>query len=411
MVFTGGAVKSMFGRDGVRLKEHDGNFGANLSKKGKDLAAFACSLAIAFNANIGVVDASVAPLADVGLREFLVKDGSELLRLSLPTSLPQSNDPEMSKDVGKAIQECIELVRLRLEQVGFSGKTQVWNASLKESNTAKSLLPKLQAGSPDMKSDLEVKLDKLNEALRKQDITSTLKFQEEASDAIGKIRLQSLPQNVLPFSVPSEYANLPQLRGRASVECVISKKAGKQFRLEDGSGTDKVTLELIIDGYHAPLTAGNFVDLTKRGFYDKMPLKENGELLVESQDIDFTDPKSKEARRIPLELFYKKDVKPTYEYTSDDDMRATEGFSLPFQAYGALGMEHDAEDVNTASSKFWFLRWDQALVSPGRNTLDGSHSCFGYVVKNQDILKQVSNGDMIESMKVVEGIDKLYVPK
>ena len=74
-------------------------------------------------------------------------------------------------------------------------------------------------------------------------------------------------------------------------------------------------------------------------------------------------------------------------------------------------MEHDAEDVNTASSKFWFLRWDQALVSPGRNTLDGSHSCFGYVVENQDILKQVSNGDMIESMKVVEGIDKLYLPK
>lgn len=333
-------MKSVFGKEGrkggrIRLNGERESFGAELSTKG--ILAAACSLAIAFNINVGAVDASVAPLADVGLREFLVKDGSELLRLSLPTSLPQSNDADTAKDIGKAVQESIELVRLRLEQVGFSGKTQVWNASLKESNIAKSLLPKLKAGSQEAISDLEVKLDELNEALRKQDITSTLKLQEKASAAIGEIRLQSLPQNTLPYSVPSEYANLPQLRGRARVECIIAKKAGRQFRLDDGSGADKVTLDLIIDGYHAPLTAGNFVDLTKRGFYDKMPLKENGELLVETQQIDFLDPKTKEARKIPLEIFYKKDVMPTYEYTSDDDMRATEGFSLPFQAYGALG--------------------------------------------------------------------------
>ena len=43
------------------------------------------------------------------------------------------------------MQESIELVRLRLEQVGFSGKPAVWNAALKEVNTAKSLID-----SPDL---------------------------------------------------------------------------------------------------------------------------------------------------------------------------------------------------------------------------------------------------------------------
>ena len=180
--------------------------------------------------------------------------------------------------------------------------------------------------------------------------------------------------------------------------------------MEDGSTSKTATLEITVDGYHAPLTAGNFIDLVNRGFYNNMALKAEGELLVESQDIDFVDPKTRVRREIPLELFYKRDSKPTYEYTSDEDMRATEGFSLPFQAYGALGMEHDPEDVNTGSSKFWFLRWDQALVSPGRNTLDGSHACFGYAIKNQELLKQILSGDKIETMKVVDGLENLVIP-
>jgi hypothetical protein len=66
--------------------------------------------------------ASVAPLADVGLREFLVKDGRELLRLSLPSSMTKDAPINLQMDPGRQCQEAVELVRLRLEQVGFSGK-------------------------------------------------------------------------------------------------------------------------------------------------------------------------------------------------------------------------------------------------------------------------------------------------
>jgi len=372
----------------------------------KQTATLLCSVALMFNVHVGSVDAAVAPLADVGLREFLVKDGKELLRLSIPSTLPQTSNAEKVGDWGRSLQEHTELVRLRLEQVGFSGKTAVWSACLKEVNAAKSDLVKVD-GSAEEKTNIGNKLDELANALRKQDIVDTLKLQEDAAAAVGDLRLASLVPGELPFEIPNDYKDLPRLKGRTTVQCVLSKNNGGSFRLEDGTQSKAATLLLVIDGYHAPITGGNFVDLVQRGFYDGMKLKAEGELLVESQDIDFVDPKTREVRQLPLELFYKRDSSPVYEYTSDEDMRATEGFSLPFQAYGALGMEHDPENVNTASSKFWFLRWDQALVSPGRNTIDGSHTCFGYVVNSQDLLKQISSGDKIESMKVISGASNL----
>ena len=47
------------------------------------------------------VSAAVAPLADVGLREFLVKDGKQFLRLALPTSLPATDDPVKLGDTAR----------------------------------------------------------------------------------------------------------------------------------------------------------------------------------------------------------------------------------------------------------------------------------------------------------------------
>jgi len=371
---------------------------------------------------VPAASAAVVASPDVGLKEFLVKDGNEILRLTLPTSLPSSEDPEALGDIGRAVQQNIELVRLRFEQVGYSGKPIIWNSAVKNAVKARSLIDSSQMMkdiTPDKRKEAmklieegRRVLDGLVAACRSQDIESTVKLQEEASSIVFDIRLLSLPSGSLPYNVPAVYASLPQLRGRATVECTLVKPKGK-FRLDDGTQTNEVKLTMIIDGYHSPVTSGNFIDLCLRKFYDGMPVTAQ-ELIVKSgkpngDKIDgFIDSTGKK-RTIPLEIFYKKDKAPTYEYTSDDDMRATESFALPFQAYGALGMEHDDEDPNTASSQFWFLKWDQALVAPARNTLDGSRACFGYVVKNQDLIGQLSDGDKISSMKVVQGVENLYL--
>ena len=119
-------------------------------------------------------------------------------------------------------------------------------------------------------------------------------------------------------------------------------------------------------------------------------------------------PKDFPWRDFPLELFYKMDNEPTYGITSDDENRALDTQKLPFQAFGALGMARGNDDVDSGSADWFFLKWTQPLVPPGRNTLDGYYSCFGYIVSdNQDLLKQMGKGDKIVSARVISGIDNL----
>jgi peptidylprolyl isomerase len=133
---------------------------------------------------------------------------------------------------------------------------------------------------------------------------------------------------------------------------LIEKKKG--FRDENGKAYPSAKIVLLIDGYHAPLTGGVFIDYVKKNFYDNMPIQRAEELIVQTGKA--VDGK---VRTIPLELFYKQDSEPVYGITSDDDMRATETPALPFQAYGALGMARENEEPDSGNSEFFFLKWLQ----------------------------------------------------
>ena len=52
---------------------------------------------------------------------------------------------------------------------------------------------------------------------------------------------------------------------------------------------DKAELTIVIDGYNAPLTAGNFVDLVQKGFYDKLPIDRADGFVVQAGDPDGPD--------------------------------------------------------------------------------------------------------------------------
>lgn len=386
-------------------------------------------------------------LADVGLKEFLVKDGREWLRLSLPSA----------DAAAKEAQEDIELIRLRLEQVGFSSKAP-WGGAVKDASLANGLIVKNKDAWVDKVTDGKSKdaarrlindellpnMNLLLNALRTEDIATTNQLQEVVGAELGELRAMQLPANKLPFDIPAEYSSLPRLNGRAEVEMVVTYGGGgtkKGYRLaDDVTVVPKITLKMVVDGYHAPLTAGSFVDLVSKRFYDGMSLQQVQELIVQTgkpaNGVDgFIETKTGKLRQIPLELFYKRDAAPTYGATSDDDMRATDAMALPFQAYGALGMARGNEDVDSASSQFFLVKWDQGLIAPGRNTLDGfyrclpphilfcstlralvtpfspstPYSCFGFVTENEDILKQMTDKDTI-SMKVTKGLENLVVP-
>ena len=154
------------------------------------------------------------------------------------------------------------------------------------------------------------------------------------------------------YTIPEEYNNLPKLIGRAKVLLSVKSNSGG-FRLNDDKTTVQSTDFIIeLDGYHAPLTSGNILDLIDKGFYNNINIPKAEELIVQfgqpKGSIDgYIDPKTGNIRTIPLELFYKQDTQPVYGITSDDDKRATETMALPFQAFGAVGMARNNEDPDT----------------------------------------------------------------
>lgn len=102
----------------------------------------------------------------------------------------------------------------------------------------------------------------LPESRSKQGVTiaEITSFKNDMLNITGQ--LQSLL--VDDVSVPAEYSSLPQLRGRAVAE--VKLKSSKREE-EDN------ILTVVLDGINAPITAGNFVDLSLRGFYNDMPIQ------------------------------------------------------------------------------------------------------------------------------------------
>jgi peptidylprolyl isomerase len=204
-----------------------------------------------------------------------------------------------------------------------------------------------------------------------------------------------------PFEVPAEYSNLPQLKGRATVEMK----------------TTKGNLTMIVDGYSAPVTAGNFVDLVQRGFYNGLEFTRSEESYVlqtgdpAGKEVGFIDPKTNKYRSVPLEILAEGDKQPTYGITLEDAGRYTDMPVLPFSAFGALAMARPESEVNGGSSQFFFFLFEPELTPAGRNLLDGRYSVFGYLTEGREVLDKLKAGDKIESAKVTQGLENLVEPK
>ncbi len=80
---------------------------------------------------------------------------------------------------------------------------------------------------------------------------------------------------------------------------------------------------------------------------------------------------------------------------------------LPFNAFGTLAMARREAENNSGSSQFFFLLRESELTPSGTNILDGRYSVFGYIVDNQELLRDMKVGDEIISMKVVRGGENL----
>jgi peptidyl-prolyl cis-trans isomerase B (cyclophilin B) len=191
-------------------------------------------------------------------------------------------------------------------------------------------------------------------------------------------------------------AAAPCLEGRATVALTTSR--------------GEVRLEL--DGDAAPLTAGNFLDLVRRGVYNGTAfhrvVREPTPFVVQGGDPlsanpitptsqlgsgNFIDPGSGQARLIPLELTLGSEDTPRYGEVLTSPT-VTRQLALVHQR-GSVAMARSS-DPNSASAQFYVAL--QALPE-----LDGRYAVFGRVSEGMEVIDRIQQGDRIVSARVLEG--------
>ena len=319
-----------------------------------------------------------------------VTDPEALLRNALPISQPN-------------LQE----LQHRLEDTSDDVRSKRWNALTSAVRRSQSLLSSdrqkmLDAFAPDQQEQAEAKLASLQEHLQElavaaeaQNRDGFLAARRAALSDIGSA--EALLVGPFPFPIPSAYDNLPRLLGRATVEL----------------RTNKGNLLVVVDGYNAPLTAGAFVDLVKRGFYNGLPFNRAEDFYVlqtgdpEGPADGFIDPASKTERHVPLEIRVADQAVPYYNQTFEDLGLYKAEPVLPFNAKGTLGWAHSDEALDDGSSQFFLFLSEPELTPAGLNLIDGRYAAFGYVVEGLDVLNELTAEDGIVSAKLLEGAENL----
>ncbi len=200
-----------------------------------------------------------------------------------------------------------------------------------------------------------------------------------------------------PYTIPSEFDNLPRLLGRASVAIK----------------TTKGEMIAIIDGYNAPLTGGAFIDLASKGFYNGLPFARAEDFYIlqtgdpEGSDIGYIDPETKEERHVPLEIRLPNKKETIYNKTFEELGLYTETPVLPFATLGTMGWAHSGSALDDGSSQFFFFLYEAELNPAGKNLIDGRNAAFGYVVEGSEILNNLGVEDRIISITVIDGEDRL----
>lgn len=322
-----------------------------------------------------------------------VTDGQAILRYSLPI-----NNPPIRQVQGSLEDIATQLRAKRWKPVGqdinqaekvLSDRTSQILAAIPEPKkaAAEKLIAEMQAGITSIRQAVEAKDGEQVQIQRRQLLNQ-----------VGEI--EEMMVTGFPFTVPPEYSHLAQLKGRATIELK----------------TNKGKITMVVDGYSAPVTAGNFVDLVQRGFYNGLDVTSAEEsFTVQAGDppgeaAGFVDPKTGEYRSIPLEILVAGDSEPTYGITLEDAGRYRDLPVLPFSSYGAVVMGHPEFDANGGSSQFFFFLFEPELTPAGRNLLDGRYAVFGYVTAGKDVLGNLRAGDKIESAQVVQGLENLLLP-
>lgn len=261
---------------------------------------------------------------------------------------------------------------------------------------------------------LRSRLVEVVDATETRNVTKAFEAQKEALLALAEVG-ELLVAN-FPYDVPTEgrYSYLPRLLGRAKV--IFTFRRNKEI-------LGNVTI--VADGFLAPISAGNFVDLCVRNFYNGLPIKNTKKRLGSGSEFDvanlpifgsfqegFYDPLTAKPRRIPLEIVRvdKSTSVPVLSYSQglanlfgQASLEPT-GEKLPLLSFsipGLVAMSHPEKNANGGSSEFFALQAD-SVIDDKRSLLDGEYAPFGYITEGMDIFQKIKPGDILDETFVDE---------
>ncbi len=151
--------------------------------------------------------------------------------------------------------------------------------------------------------------------------------------------------------------------------------ANRKAIIETTKGS--ITIELYED--KAPITAGNFIDLVEKGFYNGLTFHRyepgfviQGGCPLGTGTGGYTDPQSGRERRIKLEV----------------------SKELPHGAAGAVAMAR-SQNPDSASCQFYITLGPAAF-------LDMNYAVFGRVLDGMDTVNQIRRGDVMNQVTMAD---------
>ncbi|MDC2975811.1 peptidylprolyl isomerase [Prochlorococcus sp. AH-736-D23] len=165
--------------------------------------------------------------------------------------------------------------------------------------------------------------------------------------------------------------------------------------------TSKGNFEIELFGKDNPVTVSNFLENINKNIYvnrkfykvikyPQISFIHGGVNPVNKLHIDPKQKLNKTNRSIPLEIKFKEEIKPRYNYqiTNPEEI---ENLANIFER-GSIAMVKTGKNYSS-STKFF-------LVTNKIPELDGRYSIFGKVIKGFDVLEKINKDDFIKEIKI-----------
>ncbi len=164
--------------------------------------------------------------------------------------------------------------------------------------------------------------------------------------------------------------------------------------------TSKGDFEVKLFGEDNPVTVSNFLENIDNNIYENQKFYKiinypqisfiHGGVNPENKlYIDRNEILNKTSPSIPLEIKFKEEIKPRYNYQIKNPYE-TENLVNTFES-GSLAMVKSGKN-KSSSTEFFF-------VTSKIPELDGRYSIFGKIIKGLDVLKKIKKEDYIKAVQ------------